>query len=97
MPPVVGSLYSTACAIRSLAARAEWASIELAAPKGFLLEPPQLRPGTNEGPPQSIAIIELSRLPKPLVGGSNPSGRAKDPVTDLCHICAKDCLAQPDA
>ena len=95
MRPVVSGLYSAACASKSLTPRAEWTSIELVAPAGFPLETPRSRPGTNGGHPQSLATIELSRLPKPLVGGSNPSGRAKDPVTDLCPGCAKFFLAAP--
>jgi len=95
MRPVVGGLYSATCASKSRTPRAEWTSIELAAPVGFPLGTPQSRRGTSGSHPQSIAMIELSRLPKPLVGGSNPSGRAKDPVTNLCPGCANFCLAAP--
>ena len=31
-------------------------------------------------------------LPKPLVGGSNPSGRANFPVTTLRSTCDKSCI-----
>lgn len=47
MPPVIGGLYSAACACKSRLPRAEWTSIELVAPEGFLLETPQSRPGTS--------------------------------------------------
>ena len=40
---------------------------------------------------QSIGASPILWLPKPLVGGSNPSGRANSPLPLSCPTCARAC------